>query len=128
MKRILIILLLLSYYASQARTIIVGKNHIVTSLRKAVALAASKDTILLEKGLYKEGNIIINKPLYLIGEGEPILDGDNRYEILTVSTNGAIIKGIKFQNAGYSSTLDFAAIGVIDAQNIIIENNSFSNT
>jgi nitrous oxidase accessory protein len=128
MKRILIILLLLSFYASQARTIIVGKNHIVTSLRKAVALAASKDTILLEKGLYKEGNIVINKPLYLIGEGEPILDGDNRYEILTVSTNGAIIKGIKFQNAGYSSTLDFAAIGVIDAQNIIIENNSFSNT
>jgi nitrous oxidase accessory protein len=128
MKRILTILLIFSFYASQAKTIIVGKNHIVTSLRKAVAMAANKDTILLEKGFYKEGNIVINKPIYLIGEGEPILDGDNRYEILTISTNGAIIKGIRFQNAGYSSTLDFAAIGVIDSQNIIIENNSFSNT
>ncbi|HJW18080.1 MAG TPA: hypothetical protein VJ499_13200, partial [Flavisolibacter sp.] len=128
MKRILTILLLFSFYASQAKTIIVGKNHIVTSLRKAVTMAANKDTILLEKGLYKEGNIVINKSIYLIGDGEPILDGDNRYEILTVSTNGAIIKGIRFQNAGYSSTLDYAAIGVIDSQNIIIENNTFANT
>jgi nitrous oxidase accessory protein len=128
MKRILTILLIFLFYASSAKTIIVGKNQIITSLRKAVEMAANRDTILLLKGVYKEGNIVINKPLFLIGINDPILDGENRYEILTVSANGAVIKGIQFRNAGYSSTNDFAAIGVIDAKNIIIENNYFTHT
>ncbi len=127
MKRILTILTLFLFYTSSAKTILVGKNHVITSLRKAVSLAANNDTILLEKGLYKEGNLVINKSIFLIGEGGPVLDGDNRYEILTVSANGCVIKGINFRNAGYSSTNDFAAIGVIDSQNIIIENNTFSH-
>jgi len=127
MKRILTILTLFLFYASSAKTILVGKNHVITSLRKAVSLAANNDTILLEKGLYKEGNIVINKSVFLIGEGGPVLDGDNRYEILTVSANGCVIKGIHFRNAGYSSTNDFAAIGVIDSKNIIIENNTFAH-
>ena len=127
MKRILTILTLFLFYTSSAKTILVGKNHVITSLRKAVSLAANNDTILLEKGLYKEGNLVINKSIFLIGEGGPVLDGDNRYEILTISANGCVIKGINFRNAGYSSTNDFAAIGVIDSQNIIIENNTFSH-
>jgi nitrous oxidase accessory protein len=123
MKRILTIFLLLSFLALSAKTIVVGKDQIITSLRKAVALAGNRDTILLRKGLYKEGNIIINKPLFLIGIEQPVLDGDNKYEILTVSANGVVIKGIHFRNSGSSSQNDFASIGVIDAHNVIVENN-----
>jgi nitrous oxidase accessory protein len=128
MKQLLTILLLFCFSALSAKTIIVGKDQIVTSLRKAVELAGSRDTILLHKGLYKEGNIIINKPLFLIGVNEPILDGENKYEILTVSADGVLVKGIQFRNSGYSSTNDFASIGVIDAQNVIIENNTITHS
>ncbi len=39
-----------------------------------------------------------------------------------------MVRGIHFANAGYSSFNDFAAIKIIDATNILIENNSITNS
>src|SRR5215203_2832840 len=128
MKRILTILFVFCFQTIFAKTIIVGRSQVITSLRKAVELASNMDTILLHKGVYKEGNIVIKKPLFLIGIDEPVLDGENKYEILTISANGIVVKGIHFRNAGYSSTNDFASIGVIDAENVIIENNTITHS
>ncbi|MGN6166487.1 MAG: nitrous oxide reductase family maturation protein NosD [Flavisolibacter sp.] len=127
MKHILTIFFLFSFYALSAKTIVVGKNQVVTSLRKAVELASEGDTILLQKGVYKEGNVIIDKPLFLIGVDEPVLEGEDKYEILTVSGNGIVIKGIRFRNSGYSSTNDYASISVVDAENVIVENNTVTH-
>ena len=98
-----------------------------TSLRKAVDAAKSGDTILLKKGIYREGNITINKSICLIGVDQPILDGENKYEILTVSGSGIIIKGIHFLNSGYSSMNDYASIKIIDANNVLVENNNIEH-
>ena len=81
--------------------------------------------ILLNQGIYREGNIIINKSIYLIGINNPVLDGENKNEILTLTGKNIVIKGIHFVNAGYSSMNDYAALKIIDATNILIENNSF---
>jgi nitrous oxidase accessory protein len=123
LKQALTILFLISFTFASARTIVVGNDQVVTSLRKAVELARANDTILLKKGTYKEGNIIISKSISLIGIGNPILDGENKFEILTVSGKNILIKGIRFQNSGYSSMNDFASVNLIDAQNATIENN-----
>jgi len=123
MKRTLSITLLLVTNFVFANTIIVGKNQVITSLRKAVDLAKNNDTILLNKGVYKEGNIIINKSIRLIGVNEPILDGEFKYEILTVSGQKILIKGIRFRNSGYSSMNDYASIDLVDSRDCIIENN-----
>lgn len=123
MKRILTITLLLFTNLLFANTIVVGKNQLVTSLKKAIELAKNGDTVLLQKGTYKEGNIVINKSIRLIGINEPVLDGENKYEILTVSGERILIKGIRFQNSGYSSMNDYASIDLVDARNCIIENN-----
>ena len=128
MKPVLTILLLIACQGLFAKTIIVGKDQVITSLRRAVELAGNNDTILLGKGVYKEGNIIINKPIHLIGIGQPVLDGEHKYEILTVSANGIIIKGIHFKNSGYSSMNDLAAINLVDAANTVIENNLIENS
>ncbi len=123
MKRLLTILFLITFAFASAKTIIVGKDEVVTSLRKAVELARPNDSILLKQGTYREGNIVINKSISLIGIGNPILDGENKYEILTVSGNNILIKGIHFENSGYSSMNDFASVDLIDAHNVVIENN-----
>ncbi|HEY1113467.1 MAG TPA: nitrous oxide reductase family maturation protein NosD [Chitinophagaceae bacterium] len=127
MKQLLTILSLLLCPGLMAATITVGKDQVITSVRKAVAMAYDGDTILVHKGLYKEGNIVINKSVRLIGIGGPVLDGEGKYEILTVSAQGVLIKGITFANAGYSSVYDYAAIKVVDSDNIIIENNIVTN-
>ena len=48
-------------------------------------LANDGDTILLKNGVYLEGNILINKSITLIGEGNSILDGNNKTELLTIT-------------------------------------------
>jgi nitrous oxidase accessory protein len=128
LKRFITILFLLYAPLLFANTIIVGKDQVITSLSKAVALAKNDDTILLKKGVYKEGNIVINKSIRLIGIDQPILDGENKYEILTVSGTRILIKGIHFRNSGYSSMNDYASVKIIDAQNVIIENNTIEHS
>lgn len=128
MKRTLSVLLLLFSNIVFANTIVVGKNQVTTSLKKGIELANSGDTILLQKGTYREGNIIINKPLYLIGVNEPVLDGENKYEILSVLSDKVWIKGIHFRNSGYSGINDYASIGLVDVRYCVIENNRIENS
>ena len=113
--------------SATARTIVVGKNQAVSSIRKAVELAKDKDTILVLPGIYKEGNIVITKSITLIGQSFPVLDGENKYEILTISGSNITIRGFQFQNSGASAMNDFASVKVIDANNIVVENNKVIN-
>lgn len=128
MKSLLIILLLFFAVDLFANTIIVAKDKPVNTLRRAIELAKNGDTILLNKGVYNEGNIIISKSICLQGVGSPVLDGGYKNEILTISGHDIVIRGIHFANAGYSSMNDFAAIKIIDATNILIEQNLITNT
>ena len=123
MKKLLTILFLFGFFNVFANTIEVGKTKVVTSLKKGIELADHGDTILLFKGVYKEGNIILNKSIHLIGIDEPVLDGEDKLEILTISGSSIVVKGIHFKNSGYSSMNDFASINLVDADNFIIENN-----
>lgn len=123
MKLALIILFILSFQTLPARTLTVGKDGHYKSLHAAIAAAKKGDTVLLKKGIYKEGNIIINKSIFLIGEAGAVLDGEDKYEILTISGKVITVKGITFQASGYSSMNDYASIKVVDASYIIIENN-----
>ena len=110
-----------------ANKILVGKDKAITTLRDGIKIAKDGDTIMLYKGVFREGNIVIDKAIYLIGIDNPVLDGDNKNEILTLTGKNIVIKGIHFVNAGYSSMNDYAALKIIDATNILIENNSIVN-
>jgi nitrous oxidase accessory protein len=127
LKHILTILLITCTTAVFARTITVGKHAPIKSLKEAVRKANAGDTIYLQAGIYKEGNIVIDKPLKLIGIGNPVLDGEKKYEILTITGQRVLVKGIEFRNSGYSSMNDYASISVIDAQDVLIENNKIVN-
>jgi len=123
MRFYIIILLLCIYNSVFARTIIVGANQPVLSLKKAIEIAKDKDTILLQPGIYKEGSMTVTKSITIIGQNNPILDGEKKYEILLISGKNITIKGIQFRNSGYSAMNDYASIKLVDASNIIIENN-----
>jgi len=128
MKWPLTIFFILIVANSFANTIEVGQNKPFTSLRVAVKAAKKGDTIFLNKGTYKEGTIIIDKQISLIGKDEPVLDGQLKNEILWLSGKNILIRGIHFANAGYSSINDFAAIKIIDATGVVIENNTITNS
>ena len=127
MKTILTVIFLFIVTFPRANTIHVGKNKAIASLKQGILLAKDGDTIFLHRGVYHEANCVIDKAIILIGVDEPVLDGDGKYEILTITGKNAVIRGIHFANAGYSSMNDYAALKVIDATGILIESNIISN-
>jgi nitrous oxidase accessory protein len=85
------------------------------------------DTVLVYKGVYKEGNIEITKPIFLLGKEYPIIDGDFKNELISVRSSHVVIKGFQLQNSGYAIMKDPAAIKVYKQKNVRIENNRLMN-
>jgi nitrous oxidase accessory protein len=127
MKQLLTIVFLFGFQALFARTITVGPKETFTTVRSAIEAAATGDTVLVKRGIYKESNIILTKSIFLIGEEGAVLDGEDKHEILTVSGEAILIKGLTFQNSGYSSMNDYASLKLIDARYILVENNIFKH-
>ncbi len=125
--QLFLIAIILSTLSLQSKTIRVGPSESVTQIKQAIVMAQPGDTILVRAGIYREGNIILRKSIVLIGEGYPVLDGENEYETLTVHTQHAVIKGLKFINTGRGSIEDKAAIKILDSENLHILNNQFEN-
>jgi nitrous oxidase accessory protein len=128
MKRLLVTILALHCFSCYCRTIEVSKDGEIRSLKKAVEIALPGDTILVKSGIYKEGNIVIEKSLVIIGESYPLLDGENKYEILTVHATHATIQGLRFIKTGVASIQDLAAIKILDSKFIRIVGNRFDDT
>lgn len=124
MRVSLFIFLLFQVSAVVARTILAGKGQPVKTFAAAVQLARDGDTILLRGGIYKEGNIVITRPVTVVGEKNTILDGEHKYELLTISGRNITIRNLQFRNAGYSALNDFAAVKLVDANNVRLEDNN----
>ena len=49
-------------------------------IKSAINNASNSDTVLIHSGIYREGNIVINKSITLIGLDYPVLDGEFKNE------------------------------------------------
>ncbi|RYZ24559.1 MAG: nitrous oxide reductase family maturation protein NosD [Chitinophagaceae bacterium] len=123
MRLLLLSLFCLAAGAVAARSIEVGPARAMRSLRQGITAAQSGDTVLLYGGVYREGNIVIDKPLTLLGIDGPVLDGQGRYEQLTLTGERIRVKGLHFTGTGYSGMNDNAAISLINARFVTIERN-----
>lgn len=129
MKTFLILIFsLLTFQTAFAKTIYVGKGEKITSIKDAIGMAQPGDTIIIRSGIYKEGNLQINKRISLLGENFPVLDGEHKYEILTITANGVTIAGLKLVNTGTSSLNDLAGIKILKARNVYVKGNELENT
>lgn len=106
-----------------AATIRVGKPHAINSIKAAIKQSRAGDTILVAAGLYKEGNIVVNKRLVLLGENFPELDGQHKYEVLTITADSTIVKGFRVQHSGHASLDDPGGIKILEANYVVIEGN-----
>lgn len=125
-----IVFLLLGIFAfahcreALGKVIYAGSSSFPT-IKSALAASHDGDTILVLKGIYKEGNIVIDKPVTLLGKEMPVLDGEKKYEILSVKSNGVVIKGLKLIGSGYGTLQEPCAVKIYDAENVVIEGNEF---
>ena len=129
MKQAFSLLFLFIFYSALfAKTIRAGQGHAFQTIANAIAAASNNDTVLVEKGIYHEHTLVIQKSIVLIGLGYPVLDGEHQYEIIAVKAGHVQICGFRLQNSGQSSIIDIAGIKVYDHQFVTICNNILENT
>ena len=100
-KIFLLVFMISVQITASADTLYVKQGSKLPSIKQAIILAQPYDVILINKGIYIEGNIQIEKPLSIIGENDVILDGENKTEIFTVASNHVNISGLTLKNTGY---------------------------
>jgi nitrous oxidase accessory protein len=122
-NKIYLLFILLFSISIHSQIIEVGANKGIKSIKKAIQLAKPGDTILVYKGTYREGNIIIDKKIVLLGKDYPILDGQKKFEIISIKADSVIVKGLKLIRSSYASMEDPAALKVYSSSYITIENN-----
>ena len=122
MKYFLIIFLLFSL-SLKATTIHVGKKHEVKSVKKGIALAKDGDTLIVHGGLYKEGNIKIDKRIVFLGKDLPVLDGEKKHEVLSIHADSVVVDGFKVIRSAYATITDPCGIKVYNKSHVLIQNN-----
>lgn len=112
---------------TNAATIEVGPGKPFSSIRKALSTAKDGDSVLVYHSLYREGNIVVNKSVVMLGIEYPVLDGERIYEIVSIKRPNVVFKGFHIRNSGFSSLHDPCGIKVYDGVNVRIENNILDN-
>lgn len=123
MKWILTICSFVFFQWGYSREIRVGREYKIHSIAKGLLMAATGDTVTVTGGTYREGNLIITKKIVFRGLQNPILDGEYKYEVLSVKASGVIVEGFTIKNSGVSSLEDISGVKVYDQKNVIIRNN-----
>ncbi|HMQ60873.1 MAG TPA: nitrous oxide reductase family maturation protein NosD [Flavilitoribacter sp.] len=112
----------------ESRVLEVGSDSPFTTIRQAVHAALPGDEVLVCPGIYKEGQIIIDKKISITGQDFPILDGQNKSEVLTIVCDSVSVTGLLIRNVGTSHIEDRAGIRVRKSGHFSICGNILSNT
>ena len=110
-----------------AKEIKVSKSGSVKSVKQALQQAKDGDVIKIEKGIYKEYDINVEKSVKIIGEDGVIIDGQKKGKIFQVYADGVEISHMTIQNVGISYTTDFAAVRLTKCKNFVLSNLNLKN-
>ena len=128
MRYFFFVLFCIFYSNAFADNIYAGAKRSHKNIRSAIKAATNGDTVFVDAGNYKEQNLLVDKSIVLKGIGYPVLDGERKYEIISVQANDVIIDGFKLKHSGISSLEDLSGIKVYDSQNVVIRNNILEDT
>lgn len=117
-----------SFDAVEAAEITVHPNGPIRTLTEALRVAREGDRIVVHPATYREGTIVVNKPVEIVGLDFPIFDGGHAQSVLVVRASNVKIKGLEITNVGISYVEDHAGIKVEDARDCVIEGNRLTNT
>lgn len=128
MKRYLVIFALIPVWlvgmAQEARaeaTIRVPADQLLA----AVDEAQPGDTIEVTGGVLY-GNLVIDKPLTLIGVDRPVIDAENEGTIVTITAPDTVLRGFTLRNSGDKLIGEDAGVNV-GAGDALIEDNHIEN-
>ena len=105
----------------------VGSDQSHKTISSALADASANDTIIVHAGRYAEGTLAITKTLTLIGKDSPVLDGESKHEVITITAPNVSVRGFRIENGGRSSTKELAGIRVDNTTGFSLTDNQLIN-
>lgn len=112
----------------QIATITVAPGGPSGAIAEAVRSAPAGARVVVQAGLYRESGIVVDRPLELVGVGRPVVDGDGRGQIVTVTSPGVTIRGFVIRGTGQSAVEDRAGIRLDEAHGCLVEDNDLEAT
>lgn len=103
-----------------AKTWTVCEDCTLRTPEAGITAAGAYDTLLIDNGYYRSNNLLVTKPLVIIGLDYPVIDGEHRGEILTIASDDVSVQGLYLVNVGRSYTKDFAALRVVSSSGFAI--------
>ena len=114
--------------ASAAITVVVSPDGPVRTLAEGVRRAGAGGRVLVRAGTYREPTVLVDRPLTIVGEGWPTLDGEQARELMRIDADDVTVRGLRFARVGRSMTQDRAAVRVVLRRNCAIVGNRFDDT
>lgn len=123
----MILLALLAALSTAPQVRVAGPGGAYPTITAALAAADSGDTVLVRAGEYREPELLVTRPVTILGEGRPVLFGGD-HQVFTVRADLVTIRGLDIRGITPSAVDDRAAIKVLDAHNCRIEDNHLTDT
>ncbi len=92
------------------------------SLQERIAAAAPGDAVIVDGGVFRE-QVVIDKPLSLIGRNWPVIDGDGQGDVVTIAADDVTITGFVIRGTSHSMSLEPAAVKADGVDRLTVRNN-----
>ena len=122
MRKISLLFFIIIVTSLQAKQIEVCKSCAISTIKKALEIAEDGDEIFIKKGIYQENDVEVNKSVTIFGEEGSVIDGNNKGNILRITSDNFVLRDLKIINVAVSYTKDYAAVKVVRCKNFTIEN------
>ena len=99
----------------------------VNPLQVQVDRAEPGDTLRIGREVYR-GQLVLTKPLVVIGDSGSVLDGEGKGTVLVVKAAGTVLTGFTVQGSGWELLVDDAGILVDAADDVRIERLTLRDT
>lgn len=128
MNLLLRYILFFTFFPAIAGTYHVGKKYGTQTIQQTINQSEDGDTILVEPGIYHEKNLLVDKAIVLKGLDFPVLDGESKYEIISIKSSYVTIDGFKIIHSGRGTLEDPAGIKIYNSHHVAIINNKLFDT
>jgi nitrous oxidase accessory protein len=108
-----------------AETLVVAPHGSPATITEALTRAAPGDTIVVRGGVHR-GPLNVAKPVHLLGEGRPIIDGRGEGTVVRLEAPGTELRGFTIRSSGI--VLEREDVGVlVAAADQVIEDNTIED-
>jgi nitrous oxidase accessory protein len=123
----LLLALLAAYVGPAPRRLEVGPRAPYSTIAAAVAAAQDGDTVIVHAGTYREPVVTIARRIALVGDGWPVLDGEEKHALVLVTGDDVTVRGLVLRNVGTSFVEDRAALRADHVRGCSIDHNRLEN-